>query len=160
MYRFLADYSGRPRDLRVARHPSESSNYFIAKAIALLLHYKKGLTFSRGLCTGREPAIYLPAGKGRMELRIEVGSLGLKKLRPRHQQSRSRIGQWLRQSRAIQEKNVTVNGDERMQVFWLDTAFLEEVAATVSVVPIPWRLSLEGNMIIINGIQGIRIRLF
>jgi hypothetical protein len=81
MYRFLADYSGRHHHLRVACHPSESSCYFIAKILAFLLHYERGMTFSRGLCIGSEPAVFLPAEKGRMKLWIEVGSPGPKKLR-------------------------------------------------------------------------------
>ena len=43
--------------LRVARHPSESDEYLIARLIAYLLEFAEGIEFSRGISSPEEPAI-------------------------------------------------------------------------------------------------------
>ena len=43
--------------LRVARHPSESEEYLVARLIAYLMEFAEGITFSRGVSDPDEPAI-------------------------------------------------------------------------------------------------------
>jgi uncharacterized protein YaeQ len=43
--------------LRVARHPSESDEYLVARVIAYLLEFAEGIEFSRGISTPEDPAI-------------------------------------------------------------------------------------------------------
>src|SRR4029079_12814447 len=43
--------------LRLARHPSESEEYLIARLIAYLMEFTEGITFSRGVSEPDEPAI-------------------------------------------------------------------------------------------------------
>ena len=44
-------------ELRLARHPSESDEYLIARLLAYLLEFKDGIAFSRGVSEPDEPAI-------------------------------------------------------------------------------------------------------
>jgi len=63
IYNFDIDLSDSDRSvyeslsLRVARHPSESEEYLVARVLAYALEYTEGLEFSRGLCNPDDPAI-------------------------------------------------------------------------------------------------------
>ena len=41
--------------LRVARHPSESEEYLLARLLAYMLEFTEGIEFSRGLCDPDDP---------------------------------------------------------------------------------------------------------
>ena len=43
--------------LRLARHPSESEEYLVARLLAYLLEFTEGIGFSRGVSSPDEPAI-------------------------------------------------------------------------------------------------------
>ena len=60
--------------LRVARHPSESEEYLIARVLAYTLEYTAGIEFSRGLSSPDEPAISVRDLTGGMRSWIEVGT--------------------------------------------------------------------------------------
>jgi len=47
----------RPLQLRVARHPSESEEYFLCRVVAYCLEYTEGISFSNGLFEPDEPTI-------------------------------------------------------------------------------------------------------
>ncbi|MEO6594550.1 MAG: YaeQ family protein [Planctomycetota bacterium] len=61
-------------DLRVARHPSEDAPYLLTRVLAFALEHKEGLSFSKGLCDGDEPALWVKTPDGRVIEWIEVGS--------------------------------------------------------------------------------------
>ncbi|HEX5051036.1 MAG TPA: YaeQ family protein [Planctomycetota bacterium] len=61
-------------DLRVARHPSEDAPYLLTRVLAYALEHKQGLCFSKGLCDGEEPALWVKAPDGRIVEWIEVGA--------------------------------------------------------------------------------------
>ena len=60
--------------LRLARHPSESEEYLIARLIAYLLEYTEGIEFSRGVSTPDEPTIAIRDLTGRMKTWIDIGT--------------------------------------------------------------------------------------
>lgn len=60
-------------DLRVARHPSETMRYMLARTIALCLLWEDGIAFSKGLSTNDEPAVWLREPDGRVRLWVDVG---------------------------------------------------------------------------------------
>ena len=43
--------------LQVARHPSESEEYLVARVLAYLMEFAPGIEFSRGVSDPDEPAI-------------------------------------------------------------------------------------------------------
>lgn len=61
-------------ELRVARHPSESSEYLLTRVLAYCLEYTEGIAFSRGLSDPDEPAIAVRDLTGALRAWIEVGS--------------------------------------------------------------------------------------
>jgi uncharacterized protein YaeQ len=60
--------------LRVARHPSESDEYLVARVLAYCLEYQEGITFSRGLSDADDPAITVRDLTGALVAWIEIGS--------------------------------------------------------------------------------------
>ncbi len=60
--------------LRVARHPSESGEFLVARVLAYCLEYTDGISFSKGLCDPDEAAIVVRDLTGRIQSWIEVGT--------------------------------------------------------------------------------------
>jgi uncharacterized protein YaeQ len=60
--------------LRVARHPSESAEYLLARVLAYCLQYTPGIAFSKGLSAPDEPAIVVRDLTGALQTWIEIGA--------------------------------------------------------------------------------------
>jgi uncharacterized protein YaeQ len=60
--------------LRVARHPSESEEYLVARLLAYVLEYAEGIEFSRGVSSPDEPAIAVRDLTGAIRTWIDVGT--------------------------------------------------------------------------------------
>ena len=60
--------------LRMARHPSESEEYLVARLLAYCLEYTEGIEFSRGLCDPDDPAIAVRDLTGRLQAWIDIGA--------------------------------------------------------------------------------------
>jgi len=61
-------------DVRAARHPSEDVPYLLTRVLAYALEHEEGLSFSKGLSDGDEPALWLREDSGRVRMWIEVGA--------------------------------------------------------------------------------------
>ena len=60
--------------LRLARHPSESEEYLVARLLAYLLEFTEGIGFSRGVSSADEPAIAVRDLTGAIRTWIEIGA--------------------------------------------------------------------------------------
>jgi uncharacterized protein YaeQ len=60
-------------DLRVARHPSETTEYMLVRLLAYCLEYQEGIALTESLSSGDEPALVVRDLTGRMTAWIEVG---------------------------------------------------------------------------------------
>jgi uncharacterized protein YaeQ len=60
--------------LRVARHPSESEEYFLTRILAYCLEYAEGISFSNGLFEPDEPTIAIRDLTGVLNAWIDVGA--------------------------------------------------------------------------------------
>jgi uncharacterized protein YaeQ len=60
--------------LRMARHPSESEEYLIARLLAYVLEFVDGIAFSRGISDPEEPAIAVRDLTGAIDSWIDVGT--------------------------------------------------------------------------------------
>ena len=60
--------------LRIARHPSESEEYLLARLLAYLLEFEKGIEFSRGVSDPDEPAVAVRDLTGTIKVWIDVGT--------------------------------------------------------------------------------------
>jgi uncharacterized protein YaeQ len=59
--------------LRVARHPSESEEYLVARVLAYLLEFTAGIAFSRGVSDPDDPTIAVRDDTGAITAWIDVG---------------------------------------------------------------------------------------
>ena len=60
--------------LRLARHPSESEQYLIARLLAYLVEFTHGIEFSRGVSTPDEPTIAIRDLTGALTTWIDIGT--------------------------------------------------------------------------------------
>jgi uncharacterized protein YaeQ len=60
--------------LRVARHPSESPDYLVARVLAYAMEFAEGIEFSRGVSEPDEPALVIRDLTGTIRSWIEIGS--------------------------------------------------------------------------------------
>ncbi len=60
--------------LRVARHPSESEDYLIARVLAYCLEFAEGIGFSSGISDPEEPAISVRDLTGAVTSWIDIGA--------------------------------------------------------------------------------------
>jgi uncharacterized protein YaeQ len=60
--------------LRVAQHPSETTEYLVTRVLAYCLEYAEGIAFGKGLAEPDEPAITVRDLTGSLRAWIEVGS--------------------------------------------------------------------------------------
>jgi len=80
IYNFDIDLSDTNRNiyeslsLRLARHPSESEEYFVARLLAYLLEFTEGIEFSRGVSDPDAPAIAVRDLTGAMKTWIDIGT--------------------------------------------------------------------------------------
>lgn len=61
-------------ELRVARHPSETAEYMLARVLAYGLEYEEGIAFTEGVAATDEPAVLVRDLTGRITAWIEVGA--------------------------------------------------------------------------------------
>ncbi len=81
MYRFQMEWSDVDAgvydtvELRIAKHPSESSAYLLCRVFAYLLHFTDGVALSKGgLCQPDEAPLSVQDLTGRTTLWIEIGN--------------------------------------------------------------------------------------
>jgi uncharacterized protein YaeQ len=67
-------------DLRVARHPSESDGFLVARVLAYCLELTEGIAFSRGLSDADEPPIAIRDLTGALQAWIDVGTPSAERL--------------------------------------------------------------------------------
>src|SRR5262245_3458192 len=66
--------------LRLARHPSESDEFLVARLLAYCLEYTEGIEFSRGLCDPDDPPIAIRDLTARLTAWIDVGTPSAERL--------------------------------------------------------------------------------
>jgi uncharacterized protein YaeQ len=57
----------------LARHPSETEERLVARLLAFALFYEPELTFTKGICEGDEPDLWVKGADDRVLLWLEVG---------------------------------------------------------------------------------------
>lgn len=85
--------------LRVARHPSESDEFLIARVLAYCLEYQDGIQFSRGLCDADDPPIAIRDSSGAMRAWIDVGTPSAERLH-RASKATSRVAVYIHKEHA------------------------------------------------------------
>ncbi|MGE0360274.1 MAG: YaeQ family protein [Vicinamibacterales bacterium] len=137
LYQFTVDLSlvdrGRYEtlDLRVARHPSESAEYMLARVLAYCLEYQDGIAFTDGVSSGDEPAVVVRDLTGRLTAWIEIGLPSAERLHRGHKlagraavYTHRDVRQWLGQMRGAR-----IHRADAIPVVAFDPAVMEQAAA-------------------------------
>jgi uncharacterized protein YaeQ len=113
--------------LQLARHPSETLPYLLARLIAFCLEYEEGIAFSKGLSESDEPAIWTRDLTGTITAWIEIGSPAATRL---HRASKlgARVVVYSHKDPELLLSNLKreeIFGAEKIKIFGLDPSFLE-----------------------------------
>jgi uncharacterized protein YaeQ len=117
--------------LRVARHPSESDEFLIARVLAYCLEYQDGIEFSRGLCDADDPPIAVRDLTGVVRAWIDVGTPSADRLH-RASKSTPRVAVYIHKDYSQWLAGIAgarIHRAEALELRVLDRAFIAQVIA-------------------------------
>jgi len=117
--------------LRVARHPSESEEYLVARLIAYLLEYREGIEFSRGVSTPDDPTIAVRDLTGALTTWIDIGTPDAGRL---HKASKlaARVAVYTHKDPAQFLKQLagkTIHNAEALELYGIDRTLISALVA-------------------------------
>jgi uncharacterized protein YaeQ len=117
--------------LRLARHPSESEEYLVARLLAYLLEYTEGIVFSRGVSDANEPTIAIRDLTGSMTAWIDIGTPDAARL---HKASKAagRVAVYTHKDPVQYLKQLageTIYRAEALELYAIDRALIDAVVA-------------------------------
>ena len=139
MYNFNIELSDADRGVyetlkcAAARHPSETEEFLATRLLAFCLEYEEGLSFSKGLSDGEEPAIWSKFPDGRIKDWIEVGVPTPSRL---HKASKlaERVAVYTHKPPAAliqQLSREKIHRAEHLPIYSFDQAFLRQLAGLI-----------------------------
>lgn len=117
-------------DLRLARHPSESMPYLLARALAYALLYEEGIAFSKGgLSSTDEPPLTIRDLQGNLRAWIEIGTPSADRLHKAAKASPRVVVFTQHDPRLLRKEAATraIHKVDQIEVYALDPAFLAEL---------------------------------
>ena len=149
IYNFEVDLADADRHryetlvVRMARHPSESEEYLVARLLAYCLEYTDGIVFSNGLSDPDEPPVSVRDLTGAVRVWVDIGSPDASRLH-RASKSADRVvvythkdpTQWLRQvssERIHRAAEIEIVSFDRSLIASLVERLARRTALTVSV---------------------------
>jgi uncharacterized protein YaeQ len=120
-------------DLRLARHPSETAEFMLARLLAYCLEYEEGIDFTDGVAAVDEPAVLVRDLTGRIRAWIEVGAPDAERLH-RGAKRADRAAVYLHRDAApwlAQMAGQRIHRAGEIPVHALSPAFLREAAAVL-----------------------------
>ena len=155
--------------IKVARHPSESEEYLVARVLAYLLEYADGIAFSRGVSDPDDPTIAIRDLTGAIRVWIDIGTPEAARLH-RASKATPRVvvythkepTQWLRQL-----AGETIHREDDLELYAIDRALVaglvarldRRVAMSVSITDRELYVSI-GNDNLTGAIQRLSIRAY
>ena len=143
--------------LRVARHPSESEEYLVARVLAYCLEYAEGISFSSGLSDPDEPTLAIRDLTGAVRVWIEIGSPDAARLLKASKAADRAVvythkdpGQLLRQlegARIHRAEDVEIYAIDRTLISGLAAKLERRMAMTVSISERHVLVAMEGGTI-------------
>src|SRR5450432_2628294 len=121
-------------ELRVARHPSETSEYLLTRVLAYCLEYTEGIAFSKGLSDPDEPAIAVRDLTGALQAWIEVGSPDAARLH-RASKATPRVAVYAHRNAAqlaARYASERIHRSESLELYALDSDWLSARAAELT----------------------------
>jgi uncharacterized protein YaeQ len=119
-------------DLRIARHPSESTAYLLTRTIAYALLHEKGIAFSKGgLSSTDEAPISIRDLQGNLRAWVEIGSPSADRLHKASKASPRVVVFTQHDPRLLVNEAATreIHKADQLEVYALDPKFLEQLGA-------------------------------
>lgn len=122
-----------PIEIRLPRHPSESTPFFLTRVIAYLLNYQEGITFSGGIDTPDEPAIAVRDLTGAMLVWSDVGNPSAKRLHKASKASKKVRIYTYRDPKILLDEIASekIYAVRSLEIFALSPGFIAELEPTV-----------------------------
>ena len=138
--------------LKVAQHPSESLSYLVARVLAYALEHTEGLSFTTGLSTADEPALWVRDLTDRLVTWIDVGTPAAPRL---HKASKAsdRVAVYCHKPPEAWLQQLTgqkIYQPDRIDLFGLDPAVVSAIGDTVGRRN-PWQLTRTEGTIFLDG---------
>lgn len=116
--------------LRVACHPSETSEYLLTRVLAYCLEYTEGISFSKGLAEPNEPALTVRDLTGTLQLWVEVGAPDAERL---HRASKAvpRVAVYTHRDPALLVRQLSgerIHRAEALELYGIDRLLLAGLA--------------------------------
>lgn len=120
-------------ELRVARQPSESADYFLVRLLAYCLEYTEGIELTEGVAAGDDPAVYVRDLTGQPTAWIEVGLPDATRVhRGSKQAGRAAIYTHRDVAQLLRQLNgKKIHQAETLPIYALDSRFIKEVSAQI-----------------------------
>jgi uncharacterized protein YaeQ len=117
-------------ELRMARHPSESAEYLLARLLAYCLEYTEGIELSEGVSADDEPAVLVRDLTGRITAWIEVGAPSADRLHRGSKRSlRTAVYAHREPTKLLEQyRAARIHRAAEIPVYSFDRRFLETVA--------------------------------
>jgi uncharacterized protein YaeQ len=117
--------------LRVARHPSESEEYLVARVLAYTMEFTDGIAFSRGVSEPDEPAILVRDLTGAIRSWIEIGTPDAARL---HKAAKAapRVAVYTHKSPLQLLRNLAgerIHRASEVELYSIDRALIQQLAA-------------------------------
>ena len=117
--------------LRVARHPSESEEYLVARVIAYLMEFADGIEFSRGVSSPDEPTIAVRDLTGALRAWIDIGTPDAARLHKASKLAR-RVAVYTHKDPAQFLKQLagkTIHNADALELYAIDRALVSALVA-------------------------------
>lgn len=114
---------------RVARHPSESEEFLVARLLAYVLEFTDGIEFSRGVSEPGEPAIAVRDATGALLTWIDIGMPDAARLHKASKAARRVAVYTHRDPRQFlgQLEGERIHNAEALELYALDRAFVNSL---------------------------------
>ncbi|HVZ87318.1 MAG TPA: YaeQ family protein [Polyangia bacterium] len=144
-------------DLRVARHPSESTPYLLTRVIAYALLFEEGIAFSKGLSTTEEPALWIKDLQGNLRVWVEVGAPSAERLHKASKASPRLVVFTQHDPRLLIREAQTrvIHKAADIEVYALDPAFLAQLGALTDRNPRWTLLRNDGQLYVTVGTETV-----
>src|SRR6476469_8611336 len=119
-------------DLRVARHPSESTAYLLTRVIAYALLFEEGIAFSKGgLSSTEEPALSVKDLQGNLRVWVELGTPSAERLHKVSKASPRVVVFTQHDPRVLirEAQSRAIHKADQIEVYALEPAFLDRLGA-------------------------------
>ncbi|MBT1074352.1 YaeQ family protein [Geobacter grbiciae] len=148
----------------VAKHPSETDERLVARLLAWAIFHEPELSFTKGLCVGEEPDLWVKGPDGRVRFWVEVGLPESDRIikASRHTEKVALLACGRALANWDQQHLPRLTGLPNLTVVSLDQAFITTLAARLER-SITWSVTItEGTVYLeVDGVThetGIRIK--